>query len=559
MAVPSHSLLGGLPVKPHILLPDRWLYTPDRQAACTDEEITLELLDNHYFSAALHFAIDHSTLPFIDFMRRPRAVSWFNLEVNPLLKDDVVAVILPIVGWKRADILHLQLVVSSGDGESHCYVETHHCMRNWRLNELLNLRIVVALPWPDLIPRCGKWIPNVGEERFMDLSILSKRGIQVTVLPNVFEDTTRELLITTLILMLKGFGRERSEPTMNIFEKQSLASLSKSPKVSPAKWKAKPPSRAALKLFNCQPSASLTPSQYPVISSTAPPTSLTLATDRNDLLFRPGIADHYGTHLMAQKSWREITVGFLGILTDSAKKAAKLLREGFEMTVIYHQKHRLSDLGEIHFVSKMSEFLSSCDVVILMDDFSDRRIFLSKAFRSRTPISQKSTKRTRFSLQEDDFRYFKPSALFISTSAVENFSFAALATALRNQAISGAAFTIPLDGNLSSDELQSLQHMKNVLALPPPSTAGFGPKHLRRRLAGMVFKAISDGLGLPFFGPQDLEFSSSQESSGTDWWYMELSNGVQKDHPPVIIRVPQYAFPLIQREYFLISPFKRDR
>lgn len=177
--MPSHSVLRGLPVKPHILLPDRWLYTPERQVAYTDEEIVLELLDNHCFSAALHFAIDHSTLPFIDFMRRPRAVSWFNLEVNPLLKDDVVAVIFPIVGWKRTNILRLDSNEGNGDGNSPCYVETHNCMRNWKLTELLNLRVIVALPWPDLIPHCGKWISNVGEETFMDLSIFSKKGIQV--------------------------------------------------------------------------------------------------------------------------------------------------------------------------------------------------------------------------------------------------------------------------------------------------------------------------------------------------------------------------------------------
>lgn len=183
-------------------------------------------------------------------------------------------------------------------------------------------------------------------------------------------------------------------------------------------------------------------------------------------------------------------------------------------------------------MSKMPEFLSSCDVVILMDDCSDRRIFLSKALRSRTPIRQKSTKRSIFSLQEDDFRYFKTSALFISTSTVKNFSFTALAMALRNQTISGAAFTIPLDGNLSSDELQSLQHMKNVLALAPPSSSGRGPKHLRRRLAGMVFEAISDGLGLPFFGPQELDFSRCQGSFGSNLSFHESEKNVKLTKNP---------------------------
>lgn len=131
---------------------------------------------------------------------------------------------------------------------------------------------------------------------------------------------------------------EPSELFANIFENQALVSQPKSPKASPPKGKAKLPSKVAPKLIKRHLSASPTLSQYPAVSSTAPPTSFTLATDRNDLILRPGI---FGTALMTQKSWREITVGFLGIVTDSAKKAAKLLSEGFEMTVVYHQKHPL--------------------------------------------------------------------------------------------------------------------------------------------------------------------------------------------------------------------------
>lgn len=180
--------------------------------------------------------------------------------------------------------------------------------------------------------------------------------------------------------------------------------------------------------------------------------------------------------------------------------------------------HR-SGIEGIDFDANMPTFLQNSDVVIIMDDCSDHRASLSKALRSRSPIRQKSTKRSRYSLQEEDFRYFKPTGIFISTSPVENFSFPALAMALRNQTLSGAAFTIPMDGSLSSDELQSLCHMKNVLAVPPPSTAGFAPKLLRRQLAGLVLQTISEGLGLPFLGspelapPGDLKRTSSLSAS----------------------------------------------
>ncbi|KAL5965201.1 hypothetical protein TSMEX_007059 [Taenia solium] len=326
-----------------------WVYKSEWDSLCPTEETLLDLLDNQCFSAALHLAINHPSPPLSDSLRRPRAVSWFNLEVNPALKNDVVAVVIPIVGWKRTSILQLLETCDKnanveGDWDNPCYVEMHHCIQGWRLTQLLNLRVVVALPWPDLIPHYGKQNLSKNEGAFMDL--------------------------------------------------------------------------------------------------------------------RSGI-------------------------------------EG------------------IDFDSNMPTFLQSSDVVIIMDDCSDRRASLSKALRSRSPIRQKSTKRSRFSLQEEDFRHFKPTGIFISTCPVENFSFSALAMALRNQTLSGAAFTIPMDGSLSSDELQSLYHMKNVLAVPPPSAAGFAPKLLRRQLAGLVLQAISEGLGLPFLGsseltpPSDLKRTSS--------------------------------------------------
>ncbi|VDM30705.1 unnamed protein product [Hydatigera taeniaeformis] len=428
----------GLPVNPLILLPSGWVYSAEWESLCPTEETLFDLLDNQCFSAALHFAINHPSSPFIDPLRRPRAVSWFNLEVNPALKNDVVAIVIPIVGWKRNDILQLMETCDKNanvesDWYNTCYVEIHRCIQSWRLTQLLNLRVAVALPWPDLIPYFGKQNPSQSESSFIDLRCFARRGIavsfikgNVTILPNLFEEATRELLLTLLILTIKGYGRETETNFIN------------------------------------------------------------------------------GTRIMRYFASVVFTI--------------HLVHKPPSVQLMPSIPHR-SCIEGVDFDPNMPTFLHNSDVVIIMDDCSDRRASLSKALRSRSPIRQKSTKRSRYSIQEEDFRYFKNTGIFISTCPVENFSFSTLAMALRNQTLSGAAFTIPMDGSLSSDELQSLYYMKNVLAVPPPSTAGFAPKLLRRQLAGLVLQSISEGLGLPYLGfselvpPSDLKRTFSYSGS----------------------------------------------
>ncbi|VDL59999.1 unnamed protein product, partial [Hymenolepis diminuta] len=504
MSSSNHSHHLYLPVHPLILLPDGWLFIPDKNKNQTNAEIIMDLIDNHCFSAALHFAINNPIPPIIGSQYRPRAVSWMNLEINPHLKDDVVAAIFPIVGWKRSEILRLDSNQRNGDDDDPCNIEMHHCMRSWKFQELLNLRVVVALPWPDLIPHHGKWVQKEGEDIYVDLSSFSIKGIRVTVLPNIFEDQTREILITMVIVMLSGFLKEHFEFSANTVNTKNLLS---SPKTSLTNIPSKPlrPPRQTWP-------TSRTLSRQSIASKTVPPSNITFATKHTDHLLPTRV---FETQFMTMKPWQEVTVGFLGLLTEAAKKTAKLFKEGFGISVLYHQKHSLPELEEIRFVQELPEFLSSCDVVILMDAYSDRQITLSKTHRARTPLRQKTTKRSRFAIQEDDFRHFKPTALFISTSTVENFSFTALAAALRNQTISGAAFTIPLDGCLSPDELQSFQHLKNVLSIAPPSTPGYTSKNLRRKLAGMVLQSIFEGLELPFFIPKEMEPQKCEESINT--------------------------------------------
>ncbi|VDN97570.1 unnamed protein product [Rodentolepis nana] len=494
MSLFNHSHQLNLPVHPLILLPDGWLCSHDNNGQQTNAEITLDLIDNHCFSAALHFAINNPIPPMVGSPHRPRAVSWMNLEISPFLKDDVVGAVFPIVGWKRAEILRLDSNRGTGDDDDPCNIEMHHCMRSWKFHELLNLRVVIALPWPDLIPHHGKWVQKEDENIYMDLSNFSMKGIQVTVLPNIFEEQTREVLITMVIVMLSGFLGEHFEISKNTLVKKSLPPSSKPPPTKLPSKSSRPPRRVC-------PTAG-TPLHQLITSKTASPSNTTFTTKYADHLLSSRV---FGAQFMTMNSWQEATVGFLGLLTESAKKTAKLFKEGFGISVLYHQKRPLPELKEIRFVAELPEFLSSCDVVILMDAYSDRQMTLSKYHRARTPLRQKITKRSRFAIQEDDFRHFKPTALFVSTSTVENFSFTALAEALRNQKISGAAFTIPLDGCLSPNELQALQHLRNVLSIAPPSTPRCTPNKLRRKLAGMVLQELFEGLGLPFFIPKEME------------------------------------------------------
>ncbi|KAL5107023.1 hypothetical protein TcWFU_007867 [Taenia crassiceps] len=417
----------GLPVNPLILLPSGWVFNAQWESLCLSEEALLDLLDNQCFSAALQFAINHPSPPLSDSLRQPRAVSWFNLEVNPALKNDVVAVVIPIVGWKRTYILQLNEkcefsvpLVNFSQCDSH---------------------VPSALPPPPPPPPPSPPLP-----------------------PSSAKSTTAPAI---------QLPRRRANVSQSLSQNRNAFS---------------PPA---------------------ALSTTAPPTSLTLATHHTErCIFQSSnwlfLSGPYGSLQLCQNSLREAVVGFLGLKTESTREMAFLLKDSFGMRVIYHQRHPLSGIEGIDFDSNMPNFLQTSDVVIIMDDCSDRRASLSKALRSRSPIRQKSTKRSRFSLQEEDFRYFKPTGILISTSPVENFSFSALAMALRNQTLSGAAFTIPMDGSLSSEELQSLHHMKNVIAVPPPSTAGFAPKLLRRQLAGLVLQTISEGLGLPFLGSPEL-------------------------------------------------------
>ena len=80
------------------------------------------------------------------------------------------------------------------------------------------------------------------------------------------------------------------------------------------------------------------------ISTTAPPTSLTFATNHEEmrifqsanLLVRTG---SNWSPLSCQKSLKEVTVGFLGLITESSRETALLLKNGFGMNVIYQQRH----------------------------------------------------------------------------------------------------------------------------------------------------------------------------------------------------------------------------
>ncbi len=161
-------------------------------------------------------------------------------------------------------------------------------------------------------------------------------------------------------------------------------------------------------------------------------------------------------------------------------------------------------MDELVFVPELGDLLQKSDVVVLTDDCSVQRASLAKAVRPRSPVRQRVAKRSSLSLQDEDFKRFAPNAIFISTSMVQSFNFSALASALRNQRISGAAFVIPLDGSMDTSDLQSLYHLDNVIAVPPPTTPDCAPKHHRRQLAAIVLQVLATGLGFPPLAPPEL-------------------------------------------------------
>uniref|UniRef100_A0A5K3FCF4 D-isomer specific 2-hydroxyacid dehydrogenase NAD-binding domain-containing protein n=1 Tax=Mesocestoides corti TaxID=53468 RepID=A0A5K3FCF4_MESCO len=502
MALGFDSYHRGLPVHPHILLPEGWVYLPSGQSRSKTEDAFLDLLDEQCFSAALQHAINNPPAPLSDSIRRPSAVFWLNLELNPSLKNDVVAVVLPIVGWKKTSVVR---VPAGADGGAPCYVEMHHCMHSWRLTQLLNLRVIVAVPWPDLIPDHGQSNLPKGESSFLDLSNYSKRGIVVTVLPNLFEEATRDLLITLLISTLKGYRRESGQPLVSILAPDVASPPQPANELQLASLQLHVPKRRPNTTGGAP--TTLTASQQwktasPLPSVTAPPTSLTLATNLAEcplvassqwVIKSPSVMGR----VPCVKSLREVVVGFIGLTNDLTRNTALLIRNGLCMRVVYHQRHPLSCVEGIDFVADMTSFLQQSDVVILMDDCSDKRATLSKAIRSRSPVKHKSTKRSRYSIQDNDFRHFSASSIFISTSMVESFSFSTLLSALRNQTLAGAAFVVPLDGSLAAEDLESLCHLGNVIPVLPPSIAGCAPRFLRRQLAALVLQNLSEGLGFP--------------------------------------------------------------
>lgn len=156
----------GLPLHPRILLPDGRVFLKDASDFAT-------LLDQ-CFCSALWQAIRTAQSP-KNPSYRPQPVSWFHLNLNPQAKDDVVAVVMPILP------------------DSHrrgSYVELIPGLRPWALNQLLNLKCIVAVPWPDIDPlylsdgcfneRQGKRILMTNpENKCIDLNIYKARGIQV--------------------------------------------------------------------------------------------------------------------------------------------------------------------------------------------------------------------------------------------------------------------------------------------------------------------------------------------------------------------------------------------
>ncbi len=175
---------GLVPVQPHILLHDGRLFIK----RCGDFTSLIE----HCFSSALSHAIQSSTTTD---SYRPSPVLWLNLELDPRLKNDVAVVVLPILNQRSCDqsskeAVFLNSMLQAGKTMKPFVVEALPSTHEWRLNELLNLRLIVAVPWPDIsnsmqtanivTKRCAT--AYGGECQLIDLSLYLKRKIKVCVI-----------------------------------------------------------------------------------------------------------------------------------------------------------------------------------------------------------------------------------------------------------------------------------------------------------------------------------------------------------------------------------------
>ncbi len=95
-----------------------------------------------------------------------------------------------------------------------------------------------------------------------------------------------------------------------------------------------------------QPVSQLQKHSSPLPSMTAPPTSLTLATNHGShsafgsskWVIKPSGGLGSNTYM---KPLRETVVGFIGASSPLAKKTALMISKGLSMKVIYHQKYPL--------------------------------------------------------------------------------------------------------------------------------------------------------------------------------------------------------------------------
>ncbi|VDK30856.1 unnamed protein product [Dibothriocephalus latus] len=186
----SEETFSRLPSNPLVLIPDGKVFLK----TCANIDSIIDVC----FASALCHAIKNAS---VSCCIRPRPVSWLSLDLNPRQKIDVSAVILPLLQQKSptsSGASHPLSLKFMRDRNQGCLVETALATEKWKLQQLRNLRVIIGVPWPDVLEgnltsantkshksetqfrkaRCGRRMKSC---HTLDLSIYVKNGVKVNL------------------------------------------------------------------------------------------------------------------------------------------------------------------------------------------------------------------------------------------------------------------------------------------------------------------------------------------------------------------------------------------
>ncbi|VDM04848.1 unnamed protein product [Schistocephalus solidus] len=224
----SEETFSRLPSNPLVLVPDGKVFL----RSCSNLDSIIDLC----FGSALCHAIKNAST---SCSIRPRPVSWLSLDLNPRQKIDVSAVILPLLQQKCSTPRgtgHLPPWKILRDRNQSCFVETAISTEKWKLQQLRNLRVIIGVPWPDVLEgnltststKCPKSETHFRTTRYgkrtmschtIDLSIYVKNGVKVFILPELFQEATGDIFMSLLLSTLREFSEADNMVFTNFWPK----------------------------------------------------------------------------------------------------------------------------------------------------------------------------------------------------------------------------------------------------------------------------------------------------------------------------------------------------